>query len=98
MGLRPLVVSDCVASGHPTVAPNYSMSSLVTLSLWIGAPSSGNGGIGIESTFLPVNCPHAVCQPQGHSNRSVDGFFVPSAVHFQSSDFTSSELHHLNSL
>ena len=38
--------------GHPTVAPNSSMYCLVTLSLWIRAPSNGNGGIGIGSTRM----------------------------------------------
>ena len=36
--------------GHPIVAPTSSMSCLVVLSLWIRAPSNGNGGIGIGST------------------------------------------------
>ena len=38
--------------GHPTVAPNSSVSCLVILSLRIRAPSCGNGGIRIGSARI----------------------------------------------
>ena len=49
--------------GHPIVAANSSMSCLVILSLWIRAPSNGNGGIGTGSTrtSVTVHCPLPVC-------------------------------------
>ena len=54
--------------GQPIVAPNSSMSCLVILSLWIRAPSDGNGGIGIGSTrtsglsTVPVHFPSVLLQ------------------------------------
>ena len=45
-----LLSSIALQPGHPIVAPNSSMYCLVVLSLWIRAPSNGNGGIGMGST------------------------------------------------
>ena len=72
---------------HPTVAPNSSMSCLVILLRRIRAPSNGNGGVGIGSTGIsgPYTV-HLLLQFY-----VLDGFFVPSALRFESSDFTSFE-------
>ena len=77
---------------HPIVAPNSSMSFLVILSLWIRAPSNGNGGIGMGSTRTSGLSPlFSVCHPPRHSNHIVDGFFVPPILRFQSPNFSGSE-------
>ena len=39
-------------AGHPTVAPNYSLSCKVIFSFGILAPSNGNGGIAVGSTRI----------------------------------------------
>ena len=78
--------------GDPPVAPNFSMSCPVILSLWIRAPSDGNGGIGIGSTRMSglstVHLPSVILST--YSDYVLDGFFVPSAPRFQSSDSRSS--------
>ena len=48
-------------------------------------------GSEVHSSVWSVNCPSAVCHSPKYSNYVVDGFFVPSAVSFQYSEFTSSE-------
>ena len=77
---------------HPIVAPDSLLSCLVILSLWIRASSNGNGGIGMGSTrtsgLSTVHVP--LCHSPRYSNHAVDGFRVPSALRFQSSDFASS--------
>ena len=45
----------------------------------------------VHLNFWSVHCPPAVCHSPKYSNDAVDAFFVPFALRFQSSDFTSSE-------
>ena len=45
----------------------------------------------VHSNFWSVHCPVPVCHSPRYSNHTVDGFCVPSALRFESSDFASSE-------
>ena len=45
----------------------------------------------VHSNFWSVHCPLPVCHSPRHSNRTGDGFCVPSALRFQSSDFANTE-------
>ena len=75
------------------MAPTSSMSCLVILSLWIRAPSNGNGGIwiGVHSNFWSVHRLSVICLDPRYSNHVLSDFFVPAALRFQYSDFTQSE-------
>ena len=83
MGLRPFLVFDCVAtwasnSGSELFDVLLGDSSLVDSCSFIWQWQDWDR---IHSDFWSVCCP--ACR--------LDGFFVPSALRFQSSDFTSSE-------
>ena len=45
----------------------------------------------VNSNCWFAHCPLAVCHSPRYSNYFLDGFLVPPALRFQSSDFTSSE-------
>ena len=45
----------------------------------------------VYSKFLSAHCPSAVSHSPRYSNSVLDGVFVPSALRFQSSDFTCSK-------
>ena len=61
-----LLSSIALQRGHPTVAPNSSMSCWAILSVWIRAPSNGNCGIEIGSTRIAglstVHLPSVILQ------------------------------------
>ena len=93
MGLCPSVVFDCIA----TWASN-SGSEIVLVLLGDPFPRNSCSFKGqwrnwnrTRLNIWSVHCPSAVCHSPRYSNYVVDGFFVPSTLTFQSSDFTSSE-------
>ena len=84
MGLRPFVVFDCIV----TWASDSGSEFICVL---LGHSAQWRNWTRVDSDFWSVHCPSAVCHSPGYSNYVVDGFFVPSALSFQSSDFTRSE-------
>ena len=89
-----LPTRDCIR----TVFLGKWYHNLVLLALLVRGPSQlelrkwlWRDGNQIFTDFWPVHCQPAACQPPGNSNHTFDGFFVPSALRFQSSDIPSSE-------
>ena len=83
---HPLVVFDCIATWT-------SNRSTECTCVWLGVLLQ-MAMEELESDPLEfLICPLPICRlsPPKYSNYNVDGFFVPSAPRFQSSDFTSSE-------
>ena len=75
----------------------HSGSKIINVNFEIVILQMAMAGVGLGFSRTSVYCSLAICRPPRHSNHTVDGLFVPSALRLQTFDFTSTEHSFYNS-